>query len=244
MEPPMPEHVNPLWTLKILSLCLILVTTVIAGLYPFIKNRKTKQKHEFPAGESLATGVFLGAGLLHMLGESSQQFVQLHYDYPIAFLLAGSTFLILLLLEHIGVEIHHNRGSQSNGFAIIAVIMLSFHSFLAGAALGLASNFSITVLILFAIMAHKWAASFSLAVRITKSQLSFTHGISLFFFFCLMVPMGIVFGTTITSSLQHHPLLQPTFSSLAAGTFIYLGTLHGLEKATLIQQCCKLNRFL
>jgi len=32
-------------------------------------------------------------------------------------------------------------------------------------------------------------------------------------------------------------------SALAAGTFLYLGTLHGLENATLVKPCCDLKRF-
>jgi hypothetical protein len=35
-----------------------------------------------------------------------------------------------------------------------------------------------------------------------------------------------------------NPLLTPTFSALAAGTFIYLGTLHGLQNGTLVARCC------
>ena len=235
--------IHSLWTVKIFSLCLILIVTIIAGLYPFIKKRAATKAVNFPIGESLAAGVFLGAGLLHMLGDASAAFNQLHFQYPIAFLLAGGTFLVLLLLEHIGVEIYHHRGSNSNAFAILAVLMLSFHSFLAGAALGLSNNFSMALIILLAIVAHKWAASFSIAVRITSSQLKLSHSIILFAFFALMVPSGILMGSAVNASLSLHPLLEPIFSSLAAGTFIYLGTLHGLEKATLIQQCCKLNRF-
>jgi hypothetical protein len=58
-----------------------------------------------------------------------------------------------------------------------------------------------------------------------------------------MTPLGILLGTMATTALNFHPVLAPIFSSLAAGTFLYLGTLHGLEKATLIQQCCDLKRF-
>ena len=61
--------------------------------------------------------------------------------------------------------------------------------------------------------------------------------------FSLMTPIGIIIGTAATTFLSNYPLLQPIFSSLAAGTFLYLGTLHGLEKATLIKQCCDLKRF-
>ncbi len=47
-----------MWTIKIISLLLILSITLVAGFYPFFKKLKTKQSHAFPIGESLAAGVF------------------------------------------------------------------------------------------------------------------------------------------------------------------------------------------
>jgi len=40
-----------------------------------------------------------------------------------------------------------------------------------------------------------------------------------------------------------NPLLTPIFSALAAGTFIYLGTLHGLANGMLVARCCELRSF-
>jgi zinc transporter ZupT len=179
-----------------------------------------------------------------MLGDAAQGFFQLHYDYPFAFLIAGGSFLLLLLIEHAGQEIYKKKGEGSATFAILAVFMLSIHSFLTGAALGLTSSFSMTVIILLAILAHKWAASFSLAVQINKSDLPVKIGIFLFAIFSMMVPLGILIGAGVSRSLDTHPLIEPIFSSLAAGTFLYLGTLHGLDRATLITQCCNLKRFM
>lgn len=230
-------------SLKLLSMLVIFIMTLIAGLYPFIRKLKTKEGINFPIGESIASGVFLGAGLMHMLGDASDGFDALHYDYPFAFLIAGITFLIFLLLEHIGREIYEHRGGSSSAFAVLATLMLSIHSFFTGAALGISSSSSIIIIVLLAILAHKWAASFSLAVQINKSHLPFNLGVLLFAIFSLMVPLGIAVGTATETALNIHPMVQPVFSAIAAGTFLYLGTLHGLEKAALIKQCCKLSRF-
>jgi solute carrier family 39 (zinc transporter), member 1/2/3 len=96
---------------------------------------------------------------------------------------------------------------------------------------------------LLAILAHKWAASFALAVQINKSKLSFRVGVVLFLLFSLMAPMGILAGQMAAQKLQHYTLLSPIFMSLAAGTFLYLGSLHGLEKSVMVKQCCNLKMF-
>ena len=232
-----------MWTFKLISLSLVLLITVIAGFYPFFKKIKTNKEQSFPIAESLAAGVFLGAGLMHMLGTSSNAFYHLNYNYPFAFLLAGVTFLFLLWLEHIGREIVTHKGAASGSFAILATVMLSIHAFLMGAALGLSGSLSLAIVILLAILAHKWAESLALSIQINKSHFSHKTNILLFVIFALMTPLGIILGTTATTQLQQYPLLEPIFSALAAGTFLYLGTLHGLEKATLIKQCCDLKRF-
>ena len=231
-----------MWSIKLGAALLIFIITLIAGVYPFLKKIKTNQSHSFPIGESLAAGVFLGAGLLHMLGDASQSFYQLHYDYPVAFVITGAVFLFFLLLEHVGRELYHRNGS-GNAFAILAVVMLSVHSFFTGAALGLSESLSVVVMVWLAIIAHKWAASFALAIQINKSDLSLKVGVALFVLFAIMVPLGIVFGSSVDSLLTANPLVEPIFSAIAAGTFLYLGTLHGLEQATLIKQCCNLHHY-
>lgn len=232
-----------LTTIKLFFAILILITTITSGWYPFKKRIKTRQCHDYPLGEALASGVFLGAGLVHMLGDSARAFFSMNYDYPLAFSFAGISFLLLLLLEHIGRELYKNQNGNSQLFAITAVVMLSFHSFLEGAALGLSDNISIVILILIAIIAHKWAASFSLAVHINKSSLKPIIGIIAFAIFTVMTPLGIVTGNFALEKLGQYPLLTPTFTALAAGTFLYLGTLHGLDKAVMIKQCCNLKYF-
>lgn len=232
-----------MWIFQFVSILLILSITLLSGFYPFFKKFTSGKEQNFPIAESLAAGVFLSVALIHMLGSASDAFYQLSYRYPFAFLLAGIMFLFLLLLEHIGREIVMHRGDSSGAFAILATLMLSVHAFLMGAALGLSASLSIAVVILLAILAHKWAESFSLAIQINKSHFNFKMSVILFCFFSLMTPLGIVLGVVATTTLRNYPLLEPIFSSLAAGTFLYLGTLHGLEKATLVKGCCDLKRF-
>lgn len=230
-------------TLKFASIFLILLITIVAGAYPFYKKMRTSHGFDFPAGEALASGIFLGVGLITMLSEAEQGFLQQHIHYPLAFLLAGIAFLVLLLVEHMGREIYEHATEASPVFAVLAVAMLSTHGFLAGVALGLSRALSVFTLILLAILAHKWAESFALAVQINKSNLAMKTGILLFTVFALMVPIGIIFGAMISQHLGGYPLIAPIFEALAAGTFIYFGTLHGLKRAVMIEKCCDLRRF-
>jgi zinc transporter 1/2/3 len=229
--------------LKLASIGIILLVTLCSGFIPFYKRLTSDTTLEFPLGQALAAGIFLGAALLHMLADSSASFIQLGYHYPFAFLLAGAMFLALLLLEHIGREIYQHEGEHSWQFAALACLMLSVHSLLEGAALGLASSWTLSIIILIAIMAHKWAASFALAVQINRSKLKISLSILLFLIFAVMTPIGIFFGTLISTHLQNITLLAPIFNALAAGTFLYLGTLHGLSRAVMVQQCCNLNYY-
>ena len=232
-------------TFKLITLLLIFIVTIGAGFYPFLIHYKAKAKEiDFPIGESIASGVFLGAGLLHMFPRASEGFRQLGIHFPLAFLLAGSLFLILLLLEHICRSVYEHQGQNSKEFALLALFFLSFHSLLVGMALGLSHSYAILILLLLAVLLHKWAASFALAIKLAKS--GFHHRVMwlLFLMFALMVPLGIFIGTGIAHFLHKEDLVQPIVTSLAAGTFLYFGTLHGLEQGVMVKQCCGLKRYL
>ncbi|MDO8953976.1 MAG: ZIP family metal transporter [Gammaproteobacteria bacterium] len=231
-----------LFQLKLLSALLIFVMTILAGIIPFKKRLHSLKGHGFPIGEALACGVFLGAGLIHMLGDASEGFIHAGIQYPMASVICGASFLGLLLLEHIGTELNHHRSTQSPAIALLAVLMLSIHALLAGTALGLSQNLAAMLIVLLAILAHKWAESFSLSVQINKTDLALLPGIVIFGIFAVMTPIGIMLGNTITQLSGVHPLLEPIFSALAAGTFLYIGTLHGLTRAAMIQ-CCNLKHF-
>ena len=222
---------------------LILIITLFAGMVPF-KKKMTTKIFDFPIGEAIACGVFLGAGLIHMLGDSASEFIAAGYQYPFAFLIAGSSFLLLLVLEHVARELYDHKHSTAQ-IAILATVMLSIHSFLEGAALGISANLATAIILAIAIIAHKWAASFSLSLQINKSDLPFKLGLICFSIFAVMTPLGIFLGDWVSSTTKgDHFLLTPIFSALAAGTFLYIGTLHGLQRATMIERCCNLREFL
>ena len=147
----------------------ILLSAIIAGLVPFKTTQTESQKQVFPTLQALAAGIFLGVGLIHMLSDANAEFTELwpNIEYPLAFLLAGIVFLLLLYLEHLGREVHHHSTRVEPLWVIIAVSLLSIHSLLAGFALGM-SQLIPSVILFLGIIGHKWAAAFALSVQINK----------------------------------------------------------------------------
>ena len=230
-------------TLKFFFACSVFLVIVMAGWYPFKKRQEKADHFDFPIGETLATGVFLGAGLLHMLPESQNSFSQLGFHYPFAFLITGIVFLLFLWLEHVGQELYHHQQANHPAFALFAWLMLSIHSVVLGAALGFSQEYSVAIMLFLAIITHKWAESFAVAVQLAKSSLSTTQNVALFLSFACMTPLGIFLGWYLGHGVHTHTIIDPILMAASAGTFLYLGTLHGLDKCVMVERCCNLAYF-
>jgi zinc transporter ZupT len=232
--------------LKLLFAICIFITVVLAGWYPFKRQKHacdTPHSHDFTIGETLATGIFLGAGLLHMLPEANHLFHQQGYHYPFAPLITGATFLLFLWFEHVGQALYHDKDHTHSAFAVLAWIMLSVHSFILGTALGLNENRSMIMMLFLAIITHKWAESFAIAMQLSKTSLKLWVRQLLFISFAFMTPVGIFFGWFFEHETSRYLLMDPILMAASAGTFLYLGTLHGLERCVLVEKCCNLADF-
>ncbi|ANN93005.1 TPA: ZIP family metal transporter [Legionella pneumophila] len=229
--------------LKIIFAVSIFIVILIAGWYPFKKRLKDDKHIDFPIGETLATGVFLGAALLHMLPESNTLFKEMGYNYPFAFIITGVVFLIFLWFEHLGKELYHHHDAEHPAFAILAWAMLSVHSLMLGAALGFTQYNSMIIMLFLAIITHKWAESLAIAIQLNKSSMSTRKSMVFFFFFSLMTPLGIYFGWYFGHGVETNSLFDPILIAASAGTFLYLGTLHGLERCVMVERCCNLSDF-
>lgn len=228
--------------LKLFFALSILAVILIAGWYPFKKRLKNAHV-DFPVGETLATGVFLGAALLHMLPEANSMFLTLGYHYPFAYIITGIIFLLFLWFEHLGKEIYHHHDKSYPAFAIVAWVMLSIHSLVLGAALGFSKDYSLVLMLFLAIIVHKWAESFAIAVQLNKSSLRTAQSLAFFLAFAFMTPLGIFIGWYFGQAMQTHSLFDPILVATSAGTFLYLGTLHGLERCVMVERCCNLRDF-
>lgn len=230
-------------SLQLIFAFIIFAVILLAGWYPFKKRFKDNHHHNFPIGETLATGVFLGAALMHMLPEANALFVEMGYQYPLAYLVSGIVFLFFLWFEHLGKELYHHHDAAHPAFAIMAWCMLSVHSLMLGTALGLNHNNSVIIMLFLAIITHKWAESFAIAVQLNKSSLTRTQSIAFFISFSLMTPLGIFIGWYFGRGVETHSLFDPILMAASAGTFLYLGTLHGLERCVMVERCCNLRDF-
>lgn len=223
-----------LFTLKIVASAIIITITIAGGYLPFARKIHESHSHDFPVGESLASGVFFGAGLLHMLADSNEGFEHLGYEYPFAQLLAAVVFMLLLFLEHLSVKIEK---SSKDSFAYLALVIFSIHAFLAGASLGVTVHAAVTVVVFLAIAGHKWAESLAVAIKLNQASFSTVKSLTLFGLFSLMVPLGIFIGEQVTAHMEAVPVLEPIFMGMAAGTFIYLGTIHEFKHSAMIYRC-------
>ena len=229
-------------TLKLFFSLSILAVILIAGWYPF-KKRIANSHVDLQLGETLATGVFLGAALLHMLPEANAVFMRMGYHYPFAYIITGIIFLLFLWFEHLGKELYHHNDKSHPAFALVAWLMLSIHSLVLGAALGMSYEYSIIIMLFFAIITHKWAESFAIAVQLNQSSLTTRNSVIFFLLFALMTPLGILIGCYFEYNMQNTSIVNPILLAISAGTFLYLGTLHGLERCVMVERCCNLRDF-
>ena len=58
-----------------------------------------------------------------------------------------------------------------------------------------------------------------------------------------MTPIGIFIGWYFDRGVETNSLFDPILLAASAGTFLYLGTLHGLERCVMVERCCNLRDF-
>ena len=127
---------------------------------------------------------------------------------------------------------------------IVLTAIVAAPSFLLGAALGI-SDPTAAALIFVAIIIHKGTAGFALALTMTRSTLTHRQSVTLFTCFALFTPLGIVFGNLAGEFMTSSAVFaRAIVLALGAGTFLYMGTLHDMKRASLIEHCCKLSCFL
>jgi zinc transporter 1/2/3 len=107
-------------------------------------------------------------------------------------------------------------------------LVLSVHAFIEGTALGINTTLVNVLAIFIAIIAHKGSESFALATNLGRSHLAMRRAMPLFLIWAMMSPLGVLVGSAMASNLQSHTgqVTAAVFNAFAAGTFLYIATLH------------------
>lgn len=218
---------------KLLAALLIFSITLVSVIYPIKMRSRPGHNAILELGDAFASGIFLGAALFHMLPDAISAFniamPQIHFPVAEAFCAGG--FLLLLFLERLAAFSTDIEKKHQHALPLMLAIILVVHSLIEGAALGVNETFAAASIIFIAIIAHKASESFALAMILNRSRLTMRAIIITIGFFSLMTPIGILLGTFVTTLThsQSGMLITATFNAFAAGTFLYMSTLHHIN---------------
>lgn len=223
-----------LLTLKIISAVAIIAVALIGGTIPILARRFEDSRRFFSLGNAFAGGVFLGAGLIHLLPDGSEKLASV-VDYPLAGLLATLGLALLALIDRVLFADHGLDESAPDGtraYPYVLTVILSVHSIIAGTSLGLETHLSTSVVILLAILFHKGSAAFALMVSLHGGGVGEKRQKLILSVFVLMTPLGLVLGTVASAVLNSNTatFLEGAFDALAAGTFIYVAVLDIIDE--------------
>lgn len=224
-------------TFKILAIVSVLIVGAVGGLFSVKLSESKNSRKLFSLGNAFAAGVFLAAGLLHMLPDAHEGFEDFG-DFPWAYLGCAIGFIMILFMERVVLAGHDavsdslEKHSASHGrklsfHLIVLTAILSVHSVIAGVALGTENDLAHSAVILFAVLAHKGSASFALSVNLLKEGTVKKVVFKVISFFCFMTPIGIVLGMLIDKAMSGttQQITTASFDALAAGTFLYVSIL-------------------
>lgn len=209
---------------------LIFFVSLTVLFFPFNKQNILKNSETLELGEALASGIFLGTAFFHMLPEAQHIFSllypQLTYPFPEFICIGG--FLLMLFLERLALI---RKKSSLTSIPYILTIILIIHALVEGVAVGIAT-FSQAFILWIAILAHKLSESFALCFTMLRYQIAYRHIVFIIILFSFMTPLGIMAGSAgflIKAEAPYKELLEACFNAFAAGTFIYISTLHHIQ---------------
>lgn len=219
---------------KLLAAGLVLLTGLAGGLIVFRLEESRRAALFFSLGSASAGGIFLGAGLIHLLPDAQAGFraVWPNLEYPVAFLAAAAGFGLILLIERVIFGLDESEAGETAAahgpaFAYVLTLVLSIHSILAGTALGAEDTLIGSVVILLAVVGHKGSAAFALATSLIKAKVGRGRMAGIIILFSAMTPLGILAGSGINDWLtgRENHLFEACFDALAAGSFFYIAAL-------------------
>jgi zinc transporter 1/2/3 len=216
---------------KVLAALLIFLTSIATVIHPLRKRSVSSHLESIELGEALASGIFLGAAFFHMLPDAIKTFSRFDSAliYPVPEMICVGGFLLLLFLERLSLINASSRSKHSIPY-ILAIILI-IHAIIEGAALGIGSTFSEAIMLFIAILAHKGSESFALCVTMLRHEIPSRRIMLVILLFAFMTPCGIALGTVINqfAFARNGELVAASFNAFAAGTFLYISTLHHIR---------------
>lgn len=213
---------------KIIFATGVFLLTIIMG---FIPLKIAKHNVNFLSlCDAFASGIFLGASLLHLLPDAVVKFNTVYNSsYPLVYLICITTCIFLVIIER-GIFIYNNQRVADNKVVIpiFLILLLSIHSLVEGAAIGINTSLLEALTIFFAVFAHKGSESFALTVNLHRFGFSIKNIQQIIILFSFITPLGVFIASYIIYATETASgnLLTAYFNAIAAGTFLYLGTEH------------------
>ncbi len=211
--------------IKTIFILAILIIGVLGGLAPLRFKGGAGAALAIARANAFAGGIFLGAGLLHLLPDGLSHFAiwRPEVEFPIPMLLTAVAVIAILLTDQIGND-KHEVVPQTRRRSALLLVVLSIHSVIAGASLGLEASLISSMALFVAIIAHKGAAGFALGTALVADGVSAAAHRARVIFFAITTPVGILLGIFLASEIHggSADAFEAVFDSLAAGTFFYI----------------------
>lgn len=227
-------------TFKALAFFAILLTGFGGGYLSLRLAASSRREIIFSLGNCLAGGIFLGAGLIHMLPDAQEGLnaVAAGIDFPIVSVICACGFLFVLLIERVATSAH---GHPAEGAAVpasksfypyVLTLVLSIHSIITGIALGAEDTVSMAFVIVVAVLAHKGSAAFALSISLQRAGATRAAVWRTVILFSFMTPIGLLAGASLTWLLTETTgeVFEAIFDALAAGTFLYVASMEIIEE--------------
>ena len=216
---------------KFIAAILIFIVSLFSVLYPLRRHHTLGHSETSHVGEAIASGVFLGAAFFHMLPDALRLFPHVYptIRYPVPELVCLFGFMLMLFLERLSRQIKVVKSEHAIPYVLALILVI--HALTEGIALGIGVTITEATILFLAIFAHKGSESFALCVMLLRYGLTRRQVYGLVLFFVFMTPVGIGIGALVNAWNVggNGQLTASFFNSFAAGTFLYISTLHHIE---------------
>ena len=134
-------------SIKLSASIVILSIAIIFGLFPILIKATIRTKRILIHGEYFSDGVFLGAGLIHLLPDAQMGFDKIYSsEFPIILTICAFSVFFLRAIEEGSTKLY-GKFNNYVWLAYLLTLLLSVHSVLAGIALGIESTLSTFLII-------------------------------------------------------------------------------------------------